>query len=163
MPLNPTANASGKTALPERGIIGMAINGVPAYGPMEVSDANAVEPGATGEIQDAQFWYGHAASGNIWHVHNPHLGQESPSSSTLLGYALDGFPIYGPLTDTSVLDDCNGITENGVYKYHVRVSSCIYSTSDVAACKSKKSPDELLISFLLFFIVLGNDPGGRKS
>ena len=34
----------------------------------------------------------------------------------------DGFPIYGPLSDDSSLDSCNGRTVNGSYQYHVRVS-----------------------------------------
>jgi hypothetical protein len=57
-----------------------------------------------------------------WHVHNPYLGEENPSSEDLLAYALDGFPIYGPLVDASVLDACNGRTVNGKYQYHVKVS-----------------------------------------
>jgi hypothetical protein len=62
------------------------------------------------------------AQDNDWHVHNPYLGQSNPSEDDLLGYALDGFAIYGPLSDDSVLDDCNGRTVDGVYRYHVRVS-----------------------------------------
>ena len=73
---------------------------------------------------------------NDWHVHNPLLGQENPSENDLLGYALDGFPIYGPLSDASGLDACNGQTFNGQYQYNVRVSSfsskwMVYSNSVV--------------------------------
>jgi hypothetical protein len=50
------------------------------------------------------------------------MGEENPSSADFLGYALDGFPIYGPLSDDSVLDACNGQTVDGQYQYHVRVS-----------------------------------------
>ena len=60
---------------------------------------------------------------NDWHFHNPHMGQQNPSENDLLGYALDGYPIYGPLPDASILDDCNGRTVNGQYQYHVRVSN----------------------------------------
>ena len=43
------------------------------------------------------------------------------TSTTLLGYAMDGFPIYGPLSDDSELDVCNGRMNNdGHYQYHVR-------------------------------------------
>ena len=63
---------------------------------------------------------------NDWHIHNPHLGEVDPSSSDLLAYALDGFPIYGPLSDTSLLDECNGRTVNGGYQYHVRVSLFLF-------------------------------------
>jgi hypothetical protein len=117
MPLNPSV-ASSKTEVPVRGVIAMSLNGVPAYGPQEGGGSNAVEPG-NGFIQDAQFWYGHADQQKQWHFHNPYMGTENPSSDTLLGYALDGFPIYGPLNDSSSLDKCNGQTVNGKYQYHV--------------------------------------------
>ena len=50
------------------------------------------------------------------------MGAESVTSSEqLLGYAMDGFPIHGPLDDASQLDKCNGMTDaNGNYRYHVR-------------------------------------------
>lgn len=49
------------------------------------------------------------------------MGEESVASEKLLGYAMDGFPIYGPLDDASPLDRCNGMTDaNGNYRYHVR-------------------------------------------
>ena len=56
------------------------------------------------------------------------MGQVNPSENDLLGYALDGFPIYGPLPDASVLDSCNGQIVNGQYQYHVRVS-CFKTSS----------------------------------
>lgn len=59
------------------------------------------------------------------------MGIEAPSSDTLLGYAFDGFPIYGPLSDASVLDDCNGITNSdGSYQYHVRTLDQVDNTVD---------------------------------
>lgn len=57
------------------------------------------------------------------------MGQEDPSENDLLGYAMDGFPIYGPLSDDSGLDTCNGRTVNGSYQYHVRVS-CGFEYND---------------------------------
>jgi len=119
IPLNPTV-ANSKSELGTRGIVGMSLNGVPAYGPQEGGSTNAVEPDNGASITDAQYWYGHAAMSGDWHFHNPHMGQEDPSSTDLLGYALDGFPIYGPVSDASSLDECNGIEENGEYQYHVR-------------------------------------------
>ena len=55
-----------------------------------------------------------------WHYHASELGQQAVDSSTFLGWAMDGYEIYGPLSDDSVLDSCNGMTANGVYRYHVR-------------------------------------------
>ena len=49
------------------------------------------------------------------------MGANGADSDTLLGYAFDGFPIYGPLSDSSNLDACNGIEINGKYQYHVVV------------------------------------------
>lgn len=96
----------------------MSLNGVPAYGPQESDSLNAVEGMG---VQGARFWYGHSGASLEWHVHNPQMGKETVTSSTLLGYAMDGFPIYGPLADDSVLDPCNGMTDGkGNYKYHVR-------------------------------------------
>lgn len=48
------------------------------------------------------------------------MGEEAPTSTTLLGWALDGFPIYGP-DESLQLDKCNGRTVNGKYQYHVKV------------------------------------------
>ena len=38
----------------------------------------------------------------------------------LIGYALDGFPIYGPRLDDIPLDGCGGIDGATGYQYHVR-------------------------------------------
>ena len=59
MPLNPV-DAGVRTEIPNRAIIAMALNGVPGYGAQEGGSTNAVEPDASGSIQDAKFWYGHA-------------------------------------------------------------------------------------------------------
>jgi len=120
MPLNPVV-AQTRTEIPTLGMIAMATNGVPAYGPMELFNNNAVEP-TDSEVQGAGFWYGHPGNGGTWHFHNPNMGEETVTSEQLLGYAMDGFPIYGPLEDDEVvqLDACNGRTVDGVYQYHVR-------------------------------------------
>ena len=38
----------------------------------------------------------------------------------LIGYALDGFPIYGPRLDDTTLDECGGLLSPTGYQYHVR-------------------------------------------
>lgn len=40
--------------------------------------------------------------------------------TTLLGYSRDGFAVYGPVSDPSVLDVCGGQYVNGNYQYHIR-------------------------------------------
>ena len=39
---------------------------------------------------------------------------------TLIGYALDGFPIYGVKSDVSVLDNCGGEQTSLGYRYYLR-------------------------------------------
>jgi len=118
IPLNPVYTTE-KTEVPSKGIIAMATNGVPVFGAQEVTDANAMDP--NGKIKDARYWYGHATKNKVSHYHNPNMGRsDTPPHKMLLGYALDGFPIYGPLDDASDLDVCNGIFSGGNYQYHVR-------------------------------------------
>ena len=66
MPLNPSVAAT-ITEIPARGTIAMALNGVPAYGPMEGNDFNAVE--GANAAGGAAFWYGHASNA-VWHFHS---------------------------------------------------------------------------------------------
>jgi len=47
-----------KTEVPMRGMIAVALNGVPAYGPQEADSNNAVE--GTMGVPGARYWYGHA-------------------------------------------------------------------------------------------------------
>lgn len=44
----------------------------------------------------------------------------SAGESALVGYALDGFPIYGPRADTTGLDSCGGMNGGSGYQYHIR-------------------------------------------
>lgn len=140
LPLNPE-KSNDLEEIPKKGIIAIASNGVPAYGAQEVDDNNAVEP--DGQIVDAQYWYGHATKGNIWHFHNPYMGQSEADSDTLLGYALDGFPIYGPFETGTVglnsLDSCNGREVNGSYQYHVRHVDDVDET--ISYCNGDTNPE----------------------
>ncbi len=122
LPLHPKVAANQqRTEIPIRGMIVMATNGVPAYNAQENDYLNAVEGG---NRPGAQFWYGHAGGNSVWHVHNPQMGRESwETADTLLGYAMDGFPVYGHVSDEEVssLDPCNGLyNKDGQYQYHVR-------------------------------------------
>ena len=79
------------------------MNGVPFYGAKEGTGTNAVESDDDGAI--VVPWPGHAAPTLDWHYHNPHIpiggtgGSYYPSNDTLVGYALDGYKIYGALDD----------------------------------------------------------------
>ena len=65
------------------------------------------------------------------------MGEEFVTSDELLGYAMDGFPIYGPLDNDSVelLDECNGMTVDGSYQYHVRTFEQVDESLEY--CKGK--------------------------
>ena len=67
MPLNPT-QATDHTEVPIRGMLAMALNGVPGYGPQESDSLNAVEV-STSTKTGAGYWYGHPGADNVWHFH----------------------------------------------------------------------------------------------
>ena len=94
LPLHPQ-QAAEHAEVPIRGMIAMTLSGVPAYGPQEADSLNALED--DNGVPGARFWYGHSGANLVWHVHNPQMCiEQQVSPDTLLGYALDGFPIYGP-------------------------------------------------------------------
>lgn len=106
------------------GIVAMALNGIPAFGAQEASGDNAYEHAEDAFIKDAKYWYGHASPNYDWHYHSPHMGKEAIAApTTMVGYALDGFPIYGPVANQSTLDSCNGRMVNGSYRYHLRTAA----------------------------------------
>ena len=129
---------------PRSGIIAMALNGVPIFsssGP----EGNNVEPPEGVDPADS-YWYGHPSSSGIWHYHNPLSGYGAfnqtenpekfngkPAGNQHIGYALDGFKIYGPVSNDrlSELDDCNGMFdgERG-YHYHIRMPDQVDENSE---------------------------------
>jgi hypothetical protein len=120
LPLNGTYSST-LTEPSNLGVIAIQLNGVLIFGAQEAEGYNAVQPGPSGQVQDAQYWYGHSDMQHNWHYHNPFVGNPvQPPSNQLIAYSLDGFPIYGPVSDTDLLDSCNGRFVNGKYQYHVR-------------------------------------------
>lgn len=125
IPLKPR-RAEKTTPLP-MGPIGVAINGIPFYNPYNAEGKNAVE-GAHAEVFDSCC--GHPDPRGRYHYHKYPVCLNSPfrdpdgKHSPLIGYAFDGYAIYGPNGDDGKpptdLDDCNGHTdaERG-YHYHV--------------------------------------------
>ena len=77
------------------------------YGAMEGGGENAVEP--SGSITNAHYRWGHTARNGDWHYHTSHVGRENVDSDTQLDWAMDGVPICGPVSDDSILDECNGL------------------------------------------------------
>lgn len=125
IPVKP-AKAAAVTATP-LGAIGVSLNGVPFYNQY----AGPSQP-LTGEVVSFDQSWGHPAPGGRYHYHvEPlHLTTVKVTKSSLLGFLLDGFPVYGPEENGSavtnaMLDACHGHTHatadfpNGIYHYHI--------------------------------------------
>lgn len=115
------------------GPIGTAINGVVYFNPFEAGGMNAVEG-------YSEVWLdsccGHPQQTGVYHYHKYPSCVKSPfpddgkQHSPIIGFAFDGFPIYGPYEDAGVmardlkgnraLDVCNGHDDaKRGYHYHV--------------------------------------------
>jgi hypothetical protein len=92
------------------GEVGVMLTGVALFNGF---DAGGRDAGAW-EIQDGCS--GHPQSSGEYHYHTLSSCIKDTSISTVIGYALDGFPITGPqvgvnnILTTSDLDECHGIT-----------------------------------------------------
>lgn len=131
LPLEPKL-ADKITRLP-MGPIGTALNGVVFFNPFEMGGMNAVEG-------YSEVWLdsccGHPQQTGVYHYHKYPSCVKSPFAddgkqhSPVIGFAFDGFPLYGPYEEVGVmakdlkaeraLDVCNGHkdAERG-YHYHV--------------------------------------------
>ncbi len=131
LPLEPKL-AGQITRLP-KGPIGMALNGVIFFNPFEQEGMNAVEG-------YSEVWLdsccGHPQQTGVYHYHKYPSCVKSPFAddgkqhSPIIGFAFDGFPLYGPYEEAGVmakdlkgsqaLDACNGHQDvfRG-YHYHV--------------------------------------------
>lgn len=123
IPLNPTV-ATTHAATP-LGPIGVALNGVPFYNQY----AGPSQP-LTNEITSFDQYWGHPQATGQYHYHvEPlYLTTVKATRSSLLGFLLDGFPVYGPEengTSVTDLDAYHGHTTatsdypNGIYHYHI--------------------------------------------
>jgi len=124
---NPEEETGNKSEISSVGAIGFAVNGVVLYGFGDaksysklqgdnVSNGDGVwETDAwisEGETMDATGG-GHADDRGAYHYHaNPITLYEDPSTdhSPIIGYALDGFPIYGPFGYSDPYDPTSSIT-----------------------------------------------------
>jgi hypothetical protein len=137
IPLNPTVATNHATT--PLGPIGVALNGVPLYNQY----AGPNQP-LTNEIASFDKYNGHPQATGQYHYHvEPlYLTNVTASKTGLLGFLLDGFPVYGPQETTSWqitptgsnainstlissnLDVYHGHTHatpdfpNGIYHYH---------------------------------------------
>lgn len=124
IPLNPTkASVSQSTPL---GPIGVSLNGVPFYNQYAAGGTPL-----TNEINSFDQYNGHPQQMGSYHYHvEPTYLTTKYGKNGLLGFLLDGFPVYGPLENNVTLNDANldayhghfGPTAefpNGIYHYHI--------------------------------------------
>lgn len=126
IPLNPTV-AVTHLATP-LGPIGVALNGVALFNQY----AGPSNTPLTSEINSFDKYYGHPTATSLYHYHvEPlYLTTVKSTKSGLMGFLLDGFPVYGPQEEngttvvSSGLDSYHGHTHNtvdypsGIYHYH---------------------------------------------
>jgi len=125
IPVNAKVDASH--AATPLGAIGIALNGVPFFNQY----AGPNQP-LTNEVVSFDKYYGHPQQSGMYHYHvEPlYLTTVKSTKSGLLGFLLDGFPVYGPqeedgsLVTNALLDVYHGHTHktidypNGIYHYH---------------------------------------------
>lgn len=124
LPLNPVVDAS-HSATP-MGPIGISLNGVPFF-----NQYAAMSAPLTNEINGFDQYGGHPQQQGQYHYHvEPVYLTTAKGKDALMGFLLDGFPVYGPVengktvTNTD-LDKYHGHTAatpdypNGIYHYHI--------------------------------------------
>jgi len=124
IPASPTA-ATTHDATPG-GPIGISINGVPIFNQFAAAGA-----ALTAEINSFDQYNGHPQMNGQYHYHvEPLYITATKGKNALIGFLLDGFPIYGPqengITITNaMLDVYHGHTSvtadypAGIYHYHI--------------------------------------------
>ena len=125
IPFNPKV-ASTHSATP-LGAIGVALNGVPFFNQY----AGPNQP-LTNELMSFDQYYGHPAQNGNYHYHAEplYLTTVKATKSSLLGFLLDGFPVYGTEENgvkvtNAMLDAYHGHTHvtvdypSGIYHYHI--------------------------------------------
>lgn len=125
IPLKPVVDANH--AATPLGPIGVALNGVAIFNQY----AGPNQP-LTNEVTSFDQYWGHPQQTGQYHYHvEPlYLTTVKASKSALLGFLLDGFPVYGPQENNAtvtnaMLDAYHGHTSatadypNGIYHYHI--------------------------------------------
>lgn len=155
LPLVPRL-ADSVTRVP-MGPIGVALNGVVFFNPFEAGGMNAVEG-------YSEVWLdsccGHPQQHGVYHYHKYPSCVKSPfpddgkQHSPVIGFAFDGFPVYGPFEEAGVmakdlkgkraLDSCNGHSddERG-YHYHVTPGRFPYIIGGYAGVPERSNSREL--------------------
>ena len=124
IPLNPredpnhvvTATDNSNHALP-MGPVGIATNGIVFFNPFDANSQDA------SSLMD--YCCGHPSPDNVYHYHkypiciNSPWADEGKEHSPLIGWAFDGFPIYGPYVRAGVLaKDATGTDALNAFNIH---------------------------------------------
>lgn len=144
---SPSAAASTTSIRNQLGTLGFTVTGIPIYGPTEgpVPPNQAFGDPVWNNILDS--CKGHTGYGGAYHYHAILAVNACYLEETIIGYALDGFPIYSnpnwtqksgysrtgnptsnswdaySFQNTGTLDACNGRTgDDGSYRYYVTES-----------------------------------------
>lgn len=124
IPLNPKVNVT-HSATPG-GPIGVAINGIPLFNQYAAGGSPL-----SNELNSFDQYNGHPQQQGGYHYHaEPFYLTTSKGKTALIGFLLDGFPVYGPTENgnsitNADLDKYHGHTTatadypNGIYHYHV--------------------------------------------
>lgn len=125
IPRNPTPSTNNTSITGGGAAVG--VNGVPFFG---YGDGRSYESSTNTNVNsgdglwNADAWIsegttmdatgnGHPTAGGVYHYHaNPIQLYSDPSAahSPIVGFALDGYPIYGPFGNSSAMDSTSGIT-----------------------------------------------------
>lgn len=131
IPINPTPSSNPMPL--GAATIGVAVNGVPLFNQYQMQ-GNAIIPGQ-GEYLSFDLYGGHPTPFNEYHYHiEPNHITSTKGSNALIGFLLDGYPVYGPVENGQILtsnnlDQYHGHTHatedypNGIYHYHITTDS----------------------------------------
>lgn len=99
---------AGSHAATPMGVIGVSLNGVPFFNQYAAGGSPL-----TGEINSFDQYWGHPQMSGMYHYHvEPlYLTTVKATKSSLMGFLLDGFPVYGP-------EETNGSAPAGLDAYH---------------------------------------------
>ncbi len=129
IPKNPAVN-NNHAATP-LGVMGVSLNGVPFYNQYAGPNNQAL----TSEINSFDQYNGHPQQQGGYHYHvEPLFLTQAKGKDALMGFLLDGFPVYGTmengaLVQDSSLDVYHGHTHttadypNGIYHYHITANA----------------------------------------
>jgi len=124
IPLHP-AVASSHASTP-LGSMGVAVNGVAIF-----NQYAAMRAPLTNEVNGFDQYGGHPQQSGVYHYHaEPYYLTTKKGKDALMGFLLDGFPVYGPTeggktitnTDLDVYHGHTTVTADypaGIYHYHI--------------------------------------------